>query len=174
MSWPARGGAVGHGDVDLHYASEVDVPILITGSRDAACALAQRIHDRSRRRGGPFVVVECVSGASSVTELFGAAPEPGGGPPAVRRPLLEAAEGGTIVLVNVEVMSPEFQRSFLALVSGQELQRPRNHRQAAATGIRIISTSSAELVDRVTNGTFPEALFYLLNPIHIYCEAPVN
>jgi transcriptional regulator with PAS, ATPase and Fis domain len=83
----------------LRYAPS-DSPVLILGESGTGKEKAARlIHEASRRRGGPFVALNCAALAETLleTELFGA--ERGAFTDAVSRPgSFEQANGGTLFL----------------------------------------------------------------------------
>ncbi|HMS09771.1 MAG TPA: sigma 54-interacting transcriptional regulator, partial [Pyrinomonadaceae bacterium] len=89
-----------------------DLPVLVTGESGTGKEIvASAIHQRSKRRGGPFVVVNC--GAIPVelieSELFGHVKGSFTGASGDRVGLWEQADGGTLFLDEVAETSPLFQ-----------------------------------------------------------------
>lgn len=141
---------------DLPIAAQSGATVLLTGSKDAAEALAYRIHSLSDWRYGPFVVVDCGWPEARIESLLlgTAVTDPARG--SVRYLSAKHGQGGTVLLQEVGRLSATFQ-SVLA------------DRLAARPGLRrrLIASTSAPLLPRVDDGTFDDRLYYRLNVIHI-------
>ncbi len=141
--------------------SEVDTPVLLTGETGTGKELTARvIHARSPRRDGPFVVIPC----SSLPDLMVEAElrelsELRAG--SQRDAWFRSAEGGTIVLQEVGAMATGAQASLLRVLRDPQV-RARRSRQWQPLGVRVIATTTQDLVERVAAGTFLDALFYQL------------
>jgi DNA-binding NtrC family response regulator len=136
-------------------ASRSSATLLITAFSPARVEeLARRIHLASDRAGAPFVLLP--THALPIE------------PVALRErcsALLDAAIGGSLLMVDVEAMPVLVQEVFLDLVA--ELQAAR----ARSAAVRLIAGTTVPLLERVTGGTFSERLFYRLNVIHIVATA---
>ena len=156
---------IAHLALDIRCAAESDLPILITGSRDAALTMARLIHHQSRRRHGPFVPVDCSRADARPADEAGCAPQwPAGGGP----PLAEKARGGTLLMEEVGAMSPVLQNWCLELLTATYRNEP-GRRGPTSPGIRIMATSSTDLVGRSGREPLRDDLLYRLNTIHIVC-----
>ncbi|MBN1513341.1 MAG: sigma 54-interacting transcriptional regulator [Phycisphaerae bacterium] len=90
--------------------------------------------------------------------------EPGATPYAKSRRLglLELADGGTLILHNVEYLAPSVQARLVQYVQSGLCQRmgestPRH------TSVRVLATASEDLEDRVSHGRFDANLFKALS-----------
>lgn len=116
-------------------------PVLVTGPAGSGKSLVARaIHARSRRREGPFVVLDCAAEteAALMAELF----EAGG---AAAR-----AEGGTLVLDGIDALSEPGQAALARLLDmlsppGRLAGGGSAHGEAARAPIRVIALSRRPL-----------------------------
>lgn len=148
-------------DREVLGAAQTDACVLFTGKEDAVEALAQRIHNLSGWRHGPFLSVDCAwSEATLESRLFGALldddmPSSGSQP----RPRL--SQEGTLFLQEVGRLSPASQARL-----ADHLAQLRMHGGGRRVRRRVMASSSETLLDRVNAGTFDARLFYRLNVIH--------
>lgn len=147
-------------------AAETAAPILIAGERGTGKAvLARAVHGASRRA-GRFVTVEC-TGAQDVaaSELFGH--EAGAFPGAVERRTggLEKAADGTLLLRDIDALSPENQAK-LADALHQRLYRRTGGQERVTVTSRIIATTSRNLEALVEAGSFRGDLRSDLGLVH--------
>lgn len=129
---------------DVRIAAASELPVLISGPRDPALRLARTIVDRDGHRDTARFIV-CDATAGDVAPTFGAA---------------AASRSAVLVVCEAHALSAAAQMMLMDL----EVMRCGPGRRGIR---RIISTSSAGLLDCVRQGTFDERLFYLLNAIHI-------
>jgi DNA-binding NtrC family response regulator len=151
----------------LRYAPS-DSPVLVLGESGTGKERAARlIHDASRRRGGPYVAMNC--GALTETllesELFGA--EKGGFTDAVSRPgSFERADGGTLFLDEIAEMSPAAQARLLRVIEQKEVTRVGGTR-TIPLDVRVVSATNRNLKEEVPGGRFRADLFYRLGVLPI-------
>ncbi len=140
--------------------------VLISGSAGCGKELAARlIHEHSVRVEGPFVVINApaMSPEGMEAELFGveAAPD---------RPrrigALEEAHGGTLYLDEVADMPRETQAKILRVLVDQNFQRVGGSSRVCVD-VRIISSTSRDLAEAITEGRFREDLFHRLSVVPI-------
>lgn len=129
---------------------------------------AQAIHDESERQDKPFVVIDCSTLPVNSPEkyLFGTASatsSPGSHGKAGR---IEAASGGTLVLSNIESLSPETQQQIAQLIETKRLIRAGS-RKYKNINLRIIATTNTDLRKMSSEGTFSSNLYYLISVIPI-------
>ena len=126
--------------------------------------VARRIHDRSDRRGRPFVEVNCggLSATFLDSELFGH--EKGAFTDAKDRKqgLFEVADGGTIFLDEVGDLAPELQPKLLKVLENRSFRRLGGTRELQVD-VRLIAATNRDLAAQVRDGAFREDLYYRLN-----------
>ncbi|SNT37149.1 two-component system, NtrC family, response regulator GlrR [Noviherbaspirillum humi] len=143
--------------------------ILISGpSGSGKNYCARFIHDHSRRKGFPFVVVDCASIPDTLieSELFGHEKGVFTGAANARTGLLREADRGTVVLLGIEDFSLNNQAKLLRALQERE-ERPVGSQVNIPIDIRVIATSRIDLRERVAKGEFREDLLYRLNTIHV-------
>ncbi len=146
-----------------------DVPTLVTGESGTGKELVARmLHDRSVRRGKPFVVVNC--GALTETlieaELFGH--ERGAFTGAVRKRegRFMAANGGTIFLDEIAELPLSAQAKLLRVLQEGTFE-PLGTNSTVKVDVRIVSATHRDLKRRAAENLFREDLFYRINVIQI-------
>ncbi len=131
-------------------------PALIVGEPGTGkVRLAGWIHARSARGSGPLVEASCTAGRADIleTELFGRA-----GP----RGLVEVAAGGSLLLDEVGALSVTMQARLAGLLESRAFRRPGSG-QEVPVDVRVLATSSDDLVAQVSAGRFREDLHYHLS-----------
>ncbi len=113
--------------------------------------IAQAIHARDPHRAGrPLVVIHCATLAADsrngdkIVDLFEGASQ--------------VARGGTVILKQVSALSPSSQTGILRAI---------RHRAASHTGVRVIATTTRELLSPVPQGQFRADPFRHLPDISI-------
>ncbi len=129
--------------------------------------IAHLLHERSPRRAGPFIRVNCAALAESMLEgeLFGVEDKAATGV-GFRKGKFELADGGTIFLDEVGDMSLSLQAKVLRVLQEKEFERVGGQ-QSIKVDIRIISATNQDLQKKVQDGDFRLDLFYRLNTIVI-------
>jgi two-component system, NtrC family, nitrogen regulation response regulator GlnG len=103
---------------------DLPVPVLIRGETGTGKELVARaLHDRSPRRGGPFVSVNlgAIPRELAAAELFGSTKGAFTGATRDREGLFRAAHGGTLFLDEVGEAPPEVQAMLLRVLETGEL-----------------------------------------------------
>ncbi len=140
--------------------------VLISGGAGSGKELAARlIHERSNRADGPFVVVNApaMSPETMEEELFGV--EERADHPR-RIGALEEAHGGTLYVDEVADMPRETQAKILRVLVDQNFQRVGGISRVHVD-VRIISSTSQDLAEAITEGRFREDLFHRLSVVPI-------
>ena len=146
-----------------------EASILITGpSGTGKEMMARNIHNKSKRKGGPFVAVNCAAIPENLleSELFGH--EKGAFTGAVARRLgkFEEANGGTLLLDEISEMDPRLQAKLLRALQEREIDRVGG-KSPVKVNVRIVATSNRNMEEAVAKGDFREDLFFRLNVMNI-------
>lgn len=139
----------------------VDMDVLITGETGTGKELVARaIHSKSLRSEGPFVALNCAAlpDAMAETILFGHAEGVFAHDAKGRPGKLEAAHRGTLMLDEVETMSPAIQAKLLRVLEERTVERIGEN-IARSLDVRVIATTKTNL--RMLDGFRPD-LFYRL------------
>jgi transcriptional regulator of acetoin/glycerol metabolism len=151
-------------------AAEQDFSVLLLGeSGTGKELLAQAIHTASPRRQGPFVAVNCgvASDELLAAELFGYVEGAfTGAVKGGRAGKLELAHGGTLLLDEIEAMSPKMQVSLLRVLEEGKITRVGAERPIALD-IRVIAASNEDLKEAVNQKRFRLDLYHRLSSFPI-------
>ena len=147
--------------------------VLILGESGTGKELiAQTIHDRSRRAGGPFVKVNCAAIPEELieAELFGSEKGAYTGSVGKREGKFRAADGGTIFLDEVGDMSTRVQTKVLRAIQEGEVERVGSDK-TVHVDVRVIAATNKDLAAEVATGRFREDLYFRLNVIPVNAPA---
>jgi len=140
--------------------------VLISGPAGAGKELAARlIHEHSTRTSGPFIVVNAPTMAPErmESELFGVEAD---SEHARQVGALEEAHGGTLYLDEVADMPLETQAKILRVLVDQNFQRVGGSARVHVD-VRIISSTSRDLAEAITENRFREDLFHRLSVVPV-------
>lgn len=176
------GYVLGNSDVSDNLFKQVDLvaptnfSVIIYGeSGSGKEAIAQEIHNRSRRKDMPFVAMDCgaISKELAGSELFGH--EKGSFTGALQTKIghFEMANGGTLFLDEVSNLSYEIQVALLRVVQERKMRRIGGSKEIDLD-VRIIVASNERLLDAAKNGKFREDLYYRFNEFTIEVPALRN
>ena len=146
-----------------------DVTVLILGESGTGKELiAQAIHQRSQRRDGPFVAVDCGTLPENLieSELFGYERGAFTGADKRKAGKFEQAHGGSLFFDEIGNISPNLQVKLLRALESGEVTRLGGS-SPVRTDVRIVSATNADLEKGVGDGSFREDLFYRLNVITV-------
>jgi DNA-binding NtrC family response regulator len=144
-------------------AARSDVPILVLGEPGTGrSTLARALHGASRRAAGPLVIVEPAAVPSSLfeSELFGYRAGAFTGAATATEGRVTRAEGGTLVLDQVEDLPLAAQPKLLRLLAERRFSPLGGSERAA--DVRFLALGSDELPQRIARGAFRTDLFYRL------------
>jgi two-component system nitrogen regulation response regulator NtrX len=130
--------------------------------------IARLLHSKSSRTQQPFIVVSAAAIAPErmEEELFGVEERAG----AQRKiGLMERAHGGSLMFDEIGDMPPETQGKILRVLVDQRFKRVGGD-TSVAVDVRIITTTSRDLLADAAQGRFREDLFHRLNVVPI--QAP--
>ena len=129
--------------------------------------IAQSIHFGGERRNNPFLAQNCAALPETLLEgiLFGTAK--GGFTGAVDRPgLFEQANGGTLLLDEINSMPYELQGKLLRVLQESYIRRVGGNKDIPIN-VRIIATVNEKAETLIKSGRLREDLYYRLNVIPI-------
>jgi len=141
--------------------------VLLTGeSGTGKEEIAHAIHNASRRRGGPFVAVNCAAIPETLieAELFGNVRGAFTGATGPRDGFIPAADGGTLFLDEIGDMPLAAQAKLLRVLQTQTVT-PVGSTKVVPVDIRVIAATHQDLEALVDAGRFREDLYYRLHVI---------
>jgi DNA-binding NtrC family response regulator len=156
----------------IERVARVDVPVLILGESGTGKELiATALHRLSRRRGGPFVPINCggLTRELLLSELFGYERGAFTGAVEHRPGLLSAAHGGTVFLDEVGELGPEAQAMLLRFLATGEV-RPVGATRTGHPDVRIIAATHRDLRRSAPTSEFRADLYYRLR--HVVLRVP--
>jgi transcriptional regulator with PAS, ATPase and Fis domain len=142
-----------------------NINVFVSGETGVGKELvAERVHEKSRRHGKPFLRLNCAAVAESLleAELFGYERGAFTGATHAKPGLLEIANGGTFFLDEVGEMPLALQAKMLRALESQQVMRvgglsPR------AIDVRFVAATNRNIEDQVRQGRFREDLYFRLN-----------
>ncbi len=149
--------------------ARADIDVLVEGETGTGKELiAHMLHRQSRRRGRPFVAVNCAAILDHVAELelFGRA---FGTLPNDRKEVIgriEASSSGTLFLDEIDGSSPAVQASLLRVIEEREITRAGSS-EPRAVDLRIIASSKRDLARLSEAGEFRKDLYYRLSMVRL-------
>ena len=155
----------------INKLSISDSRIFITGPTGSGKELiARKIHNKSNRKSGPFVVLNgaLLDTVKYEEELFGEEKNDG----SISYGALEKASGGFLLIDEVTEIPLETQSKILRIVIDQKFKR-LNGNHDIKVDVRIICSTSKDINKEIKDGNFREDLFHRLNVFNINIE-PLN
>jgi DNA-binding NtrC family response regulator len=144
------------------------VSVLITGESGTGKELVARLlHEKSPRRQGPFVAINCAALPESLleAELFGIERGVATGVEA-RTGKFEQAQGGTIFLDEIGDMPLALQAKILRVLQEKESERVGGRRKIPLD-VRVLSATHQDLSRMIAEKKFREDLYYRLRVVEI-------
>ncbi|MEG8231410.1 sigma-54-dependent Fis family transcriptional regulator [Pseudomonas orientalis] len=177
--------AVAHTKVDprveehLRLAVRVkdrNLPVLVQGETGAGKEVfARQLHERSARRAGPFVAVNCAAIPENLieSELFGYVAGAFTGASSKGMPgLLVQADGGTLFLDEIGDMPLALQTRLLRVIAEGEIA-PLGGAKTRSVDVQVICASHRDLAVLVSDGRFREDLYFRLGCAR-FCLPPLR
>lgn len=150
-------------------AARTNSPILLVGETGTGKELfAQSMHHASQRSGGPFVSQNCSAFPENLIEsiLFGTVQ--GVFPGAIDRPgLLEQANGGTILLDQLNALSLPLQEKLLHSIQDRVVRR-LGDTSDRAIDVRVFATINEDPLDAIATGRLRKDLYYRLSVVTLF------
>jgi two-component system, NtrC family, response regulator HydG len=153
----------------IEQVADSSATILIQGESGTGKELVARtIHERSARRNGPFVAVNCAALPETLleSELFGYEKGAFTGAGGRKEGRFDLANGGTLFLDEVADLSLVTQPKILRVLQEGEFERLGGTR-TLQVDVRILAATNQDLSEMVKDKRFREDLFYRLNVITV-------
>ncbi len=147
----------------------VDLPVLIVGESGTGKELiARAIHERSKRKDGSFVAINCGAIPETLleSELFGYEKGAFTGAHAQKKGRIEDAHKGTLFLDEVGELSLPLQVKFLRFLQDHKLQRLGSTKYIDVD-YRVIAATNMDLEKAIASGSFRRDLYHRLNAITV-------
>jgi formate hydrogenlyase transcriptional activator len=157
--------ALQHALSQAGLVAPTDATVLIRGETGTGKELiARALHERSARRDGPLVKLNCsaISAGLVESELFGHVKGAFTGAHERRIGRFELANGGTLFLDEVSELPLETQAKLLRVLQEREFE-PVGSSKTQKVDVRVIAASNRDLAADSRNGRFRSDLYYRLN-----------
>ncbi len=148
----------------IKTSADSEYTILIRGSSGTGKEICARaIHTLSKRSNKPFVMVNCPAIPEHLleSELFGYRKGAFTGADRDHAGLFIKADGGTICLDEIGDIPVGLQIKLLRVLQDQEVKQ-LGAETSIKINVRIISSTNADLEEKIREGKFREDLFYRL------------
>jgi two-component system, NtrC family, response regulator len=144
-----------------------DISALIRGDCGTGKELvAHAIHQRSLRKGNPFIVVNCGAIAETLleSELFGHEKGAFAGAYTQKKGKFELAHTGTLFLDEIGELAPPLQVKLLHFLQDRRIERIGGN-QHIELDVRVLAATNRDLKKEVENRSFREDLYYRLKVV---------
>jgi DNA-binding NtrC family response regulator len=148
----------------LEQVAATAVCVLLCGESGSGKGRAARqVHAASPRRAGPLVEVSLSALAPSLieSELFGHVQGAFTGAQGARPGRFRQAQGGTLVLDDIDTLPVEVQVKLLRVLQ-ERIVEPVGAEQGESVDVRIVATTQRDLAEEVAAGRFRSDLYYRL------------
>jgi two-component system NtrC family response regulator len=153
----------------IRKVAATDVPVLLAGESGTGKELtAKAIHERSARKDGPFVVINCAAIPETLleAELFGHERGSFTGAIQSRKGKVEFAQKGTLFLDEIGELPLAIQAKLLRFLQDRSFQRVGG-RVTLDVDARIVAATNIDLKRAIERGAFREDLYYRLGVVTI-------
>ncbi len=154
----------------IERVAPTEARVLITGEPGTGKELvAKWIHERSHRKDGPVVEVNCAAIPSELieSELFGHEKGSFTGATKQRVGKFEQAHEGTLFLDEIGDMSLSAQAKVLRALQESKITRVGGDR-SIPVDVRVIAATNKDLLHEIEEGNFREDLYHRLSVILIH------
>lgn len=146
-----------------------DCVVLLEGESGTGKELvASRIHNRSGRKDGPFIPVNCPAVTETLFEsqFYGHVKGSFTGAEGDTLGLVRAADGGTLFLDEIGELPLHLQPKLLRLLQEKEVT-PVGGTKRIAVDVRFVAATNRSLAKAVEKGQFRRDLYHRLNIVRI-------
>ena len=154
----------------IEAAAPSNASMLIIGESGTGKELVARaIHDRSTRKKGPFIAINCAAFPREIleNELFGHEKGAFTGALNEKPGCFELADGGTLFLDEVAEMEPDIQVKFLRALEQRSFRRLGGKKEIQVD-IRVVSATNKNLNKAIEDGDLREDLYHRLAVIPLF------
>ncbi len=153
----------------INKISITDSRVLINGPSGSGKELvARKIHKISKRNNKPFIILNgaLLDSNKYELELFGEEKENG----SISYGALEKANQGTLLIDQVSEIPLDIQSKILRVLTDQKFKR-LNGNNLVNVDVRLICSSSKNLLEEIEIGNFREDLYHRLNVFEINIQS---
>ena len=153
----------------LDRIADSNASVLVTGESGTGKELVARaLHERGRRKAGPFVAVDCASLPEPLleSELFGHVRGAFTDAHAARKGLFVQASGGALFLDEIGDLPLALQAKLLRALQTRSV-RPVGANDEVPFDVNLIAATNRDLESAVEEGRFREDLYFRINVIHV-------
>ncbi|QEQ56909.1 sigma-54-dependent transcriptional regulator [Chlorobium phaeovibrioides] len=147
-----------------------DMNVLINGESGTGKELfAKAIHNGSRRKEGPFVIINCAAISNELADslLFGHCKGSFTGAATDHAGYFEQADGGTIFLDEIGDMDIDIQAKILRALQEKKVRRV-GEKKERSVDFRLISATHRDFSEAITGSTFRADLYYRLEEYPLF------
>ncbi len=151
----------------ITLVAPTDASVLIRGENGTGKELvADAIHERSVRSGGPIIKINCgaIPGELFESELFGHKRGAFTGAVADKRGLIEAADRGTLMLDEIGEMPANAQVKLLRVLQERQVRRLGETR-STEPDFRLVCATNSVLETLMKEKRFREDLYFRINTV---------
>ena len=155
---------------DIERLAALDCTVIIRGETGTGKELTARIiHHSSVRKNSRFVAINCgcFSNDLLIEELLGPGSDVQHGVARTSGTFSGPESGGTILIDQIEDMSPKMQLSMLKIIDSKKIPL-QDEGSAFPFDVRILAASRYDLGQLVKEGKFRDELYYRLNVIELF------
>ncbi|WP_127475006.1 sigma-54-dependent transcriptional regulator [Sulfurivermis fontis] len=148
----------------VHQVADADIPVLLNGETGTGKSmLARLLHTLGARREQPYFSLNCAGIAPTLaeSELFGHEKGAFTGATQRKKGLLELADGGTLLLDEINSAPPEIQVRLLQFLQERTLMRVGGQ-HIIEVDVRLVCATNQPLDELVAQGRFRADLYYRL------------
>jgi two-component system response regulator HydG len=153
----------------IDRVGDSDASVLIHGETGTGKELVARaVHNKSKRRDGPFVAINCAAVPHSLleSELFGHARGAFTDAKSTRMGLFQQANGGSLFLDEIGELPIDVQPKLLRALQERKV-RPVGDNREIAYDARIVAATNRDLENEVREKRFREDLYYRINVVKL-------
>lgn len=168
-----KSGKIDHLKQIIEQIAPTDATVLILGETGTGKELvAKAIHHLSPRGDKRFLAINCGAFSEELlaNELFGHEKEAFTGARGVKKGLLEAASGGTVLLDEIGDMPTSMQVKLLRVLQEKTLIRVGGTTEIPVD-IRVMAATNKDLKGEVAQGNFRQDLYYRINVVTLQVPA---
>ena len=154
----------------IHAFAAHEAPVLVTGETGTGKEVISRaLHRLGKRADGPFVPVACgaIPGSLAESELFGHERGAFTGATSRRLGAFERADGGTLLLDDIDDLPLDLQAALLRVLQEGTLLRVGGSREIRVD-VRVVATTKVDLAAAAAVNRFRDDLYYRLRVLEVH------